>query len=182
MKVRVWFDKNISAVVKRLTGAQAKYGTALKRELVRIGSDATRVIKTKYRRGGTTATATAIRSGELWASYHSEAKYSPGTGTLDVGIMKAKTAKILLYGRVQEGFNAAGQRVSQFVIVPRRAPYLHFPVRNQKGGLAKNNVEGWVRTKRVILEPRPALVHVKKPIILRLRKAPLTAARNALAA
>lgn len=182
MKTRVWMSPNVGRIVKKLTAAPSKYGVALKREMVRVGSDAVRTIKTKYRSGGTTKTATAVRNGHLWASYHSEAKYTPGIGTLDVGIMKAPNAEVLLYGRVQEGFDRAGNRVSQFVIVPRRAPYLRFPVRNQKGGLAKNNIEGWVRTKRVILRPRPALIHVKKPILVQLRAAPVKAAKNALAA
>lgn len=181
MKLNVHFSPNVGSIIKKLSGAPAKYRLLLERELVRIGSDARRTIIQKYRTGGTTLTATALRSGKLRAAYGYEAKVKPGVGTLDVGVTKAANAKVLLYARVQEGFNAAGERVSQFVIRPRRAKFLRFKVYNQRGGLAEKNVEGIVFTKKVILRPRPALVHVKRPILMALRKAPLKAATAAAA-
>lgn len=181
MKLDVHFAPNVGTVIKKLSAAPAKYRIMLERELVRIGSDARRTIIQKYRTGGTTLTATAVRSGKLRAAYGYEAKVKPGVGTLDVGVTKAANAKVLLYARVQEGFSAAGQKVAFFLIQPRRAKALRFKVYNQRGGLAEKNVEGIVYRKMVKLRPRPALVHVKRPILMALRKAPLKAATAAAA-
>lgn len=154
-----------------LTGTRAKITERWKRSAKIVGEQAVAFIKREYRTGGTTETRTAVRTGHLRAAYDNRVT-DTGTGVdLDIGLVRPGTdAQTLLYGRVQEGFDYAGNRVAQFTIVPKQAPHLVFPIR-QGGGMAKANITGWVRTKKVVLKPRPSLdaVAATYPAILETR-------------
>lgn len=147
----------LSQAVIDLTGARAKIHQRWKSSAKVVGEKAVAFIKREYRTGGTTATKTAVRSGKLRAAYDNRVSETGAGIDLDIGLIRSGAdAKVLQYGRIQEGFDYAGNRVAQFTIVPKQAPYLVFPIR-QGGGMARSNIVGWVRTKKVVLKPRPSL-------------------------
>jgi hypothetical protein len=140
-----------------LTGARAAITTRWKQSAKVVGEWAVAFIKRDFRTGGTTKTRTAVRTGNLRAAYDNRVTATGAGVDLDIGLIRSGAdAKVLFYGRVQEGFDAAGARVAQFVIVPKNAPYLVFPIR-MGGGMARKNIVGWASVKKVVLKPRPSL-------------------------
>lgn len=147
----------LSQAVIDLTGARAKIHQRWKSSAKVVGEKAVAFIKREYRTGGTTDTKTAVRSGKLRAAYDNRVSEAGAGIDLSIGLIKpGSDAKVLQYGRVQEGFDYAGNRVALFTIVPINAPYLVFPIR-KGGGLAKANIIGWASKEEVKLKPRPSL-------------------------
>ena len=124
---------------------------------VQRGADAVRFIQRRFRQGGTSASRTAQRTGKLYDAYDSETeRVDDGSRRgidLHVGLIKpGESDEVLLYGRVQEGYDAGGNRVSQFTIVPRTSDWLVFKTADGR----------WVRTKKVVLRPRPTFPAVEE--------------------
>lgn len=154
-----------------LTGTRTKITARWKRSAKVVGEQAVAFIKREYRTGGTTDTKTAVRTGHLRAAYDNRVRDTGAGVDLDIGLIRPGTkAEVLRYGRVQEGFDYAGNRVALFTIVPINAPYLVFPIR-KGGGLAKANIIGWASKEEVKLKPRPSLdaVAATYPAILETR-------------
>jgi hypothetical protein len=74
------------------------------------------------------------------------------------------------HARIHEGYDAGGNKVSQFVIRPKRGKFGRFPIR-VGGGLSKGNIVGWrtyTRAKPVILRPRPTFPAVEARLVAEL--------------
>ena len=143
-------------VIRHLREAPTTIRDALAKEAFAIVARAVRYIKDVYRsRGG--PDSTWVRSAQLRNSYSQRVDRDGGDVVLNVGaIQPTDNGQVPIQARVQEGFDAAGNRVAQFVITPKKGNYLTFPIRDG-GGLAASSIIGWVRVKRVVLRPRPAL-------------------------
>lgn len=140
-------------LVATLNGTRARLVQNQHREFYAAGAEAVSLMRTRHLRGGTTETATAVRSGRRLAAYgHRLVDLPSDSFALDVGAIAPSGGQVPTHVRVHEGFDAAGQQVSVFNIVPRLKPYLHFPWR-KGGGLSKGSIGGWVRTKLVRLRP-----------------------------
>lgn len=163
MKVAVSLN-GAGPMIRALDGAEAKIHRGWKQGAYAVGQRAVTLIQREYRTGGTDAKRTAVRSGKLRASYAHEVADTHNGVDLAIGAIKpTEKGAVPLHARVHEGFDARGNRVSRFVIEPKRGKYLTFPIR-QGGGLAKTGIVGWVRVKRVILKPRPAIEPVGKDV------------------
>lgn len=92
------------------------------RALERAGAWAVREIKDTYRAGGTTATATAVRTGRLRASYIHEVR----NRVLTVGVVKDK--KVLIYAGIHEGVDASGNIRDSATVKPVHARALTIPL------------------------------------------------------
>lgn len=144
-------------------GVLARASDRLIGELERVGtergSDAVRFIQRKFRTGApyTTETRTARRTGGLYDSYDSEVVPVRGTRRgidLRIGLIKpGESDDVLRRGRIHEGYDAAGNRVDEFVITPRNSEYLLFQLPPELGG-------GWRRVKKVVLKARPTFPEV----------------------
>ena len=144
-----------------------------------LGAQAVERIKAEFR---TTAsdTSTAVRSGQLRRSYAFDVKRTSDGAELTVGAIRpTASGQVPIHARVHEGYDAQGNRVSQFIIRPKNGAWLTFPIR-RGAGLAKSNIAGWVRTKQVTLRPRPALEPVGKQLLDKLQAAGLQVVGDAL--
>lgn len=167
----------------RLSKAGAGVQEKWRASLHRTGTEAKNYIIERYRTGGTTSDRTAVRSGKLRRAYRFAVTRKSGVMELSVGLLRAKTdSDVLQYGRMQEGFNASGQRVSQFIIRPKKpGGVLIFPkkyarnppprkVRSKVTGKKVWNREDYVFAKQVTLKPRPAFPGTQKKFEPILRK------------
>ena len=120
------------------------------------------------------STSTQRQTGALSRSYASEVKQTQQGVELSIGAIKptglkltytkggkpkyTKEGMVPRHARIQEGYDASGNRVSEFIITPKKpGGFLVFPIR-QGGGRSVANIVGWVRTKGPIkLKPRPSL-------------------------
>ena len=106
-----------SRVAALLRGTSGRFQKELDSELVKAGEQEVAFIKTAFRRGGTTDTRTAVRTGRLLNAYGYRREVRQGEGVLDVGgIVPTDAGRVPLHLRVMEGYDAALNRVSQFVI------------------------------------------------------------------
>lgn len=106
----------------------------------------------------------ARRSGNLIRSYDHRVEEARQGIYLTVGAIKPTDAgRVPIQARVHEGFTAAGNKTSLWVIRPRNKAWLVFPIR-QGGGLAKSNIVSWVKTKRVTFKPTPVVGPVGEQI------------------
>lgn len=162
MKFRAMLKTTPPDLFDRLSGAAYRKG--FMRELNDAGQKAVQFARITFRRGAS-ATSTAVRSGRLLRSYGHEAKDQGSRGfVLDYGPIRAQSGEVVKHARVHEGFNASGERVSQFVIRPRKGRFGRFPIRSG-GGLSKAGIVGWrtyTREKPVILKPRPTFPAVQE--------------------
>lgn len=170
MNLQVTFSRLASAVAT-LLGAKGELRKAWRASAKVTGEEAVSTIKLDFRTGGTTSTRTAVRSGKLRAAYDNAViDQSDGSIDLDIGLIRPSTgSQVLMYGRVHEGFDFAGNPVAEFIIVPREARHLRFPIR-EGGGLAASNIVGWVTTDKVRLKPRPSfptIIEKYPPVIER---------------
>lgn len=108
--------------IRALRGYSAARRARLTAELDRIGARAVTEIRTRYRRGGTTATRTAVRTGRLMGSYGHIAR---GT-TLAIGVEAGSRA--LVYASVHEGLDRRGAQRDETRIRPRRGRWLTVPL------------------------------------------------------
>lgn len=166
MRFRTIFSTTPVNLLTLLNGGRQRFQEEFDRELYAIGAESVTKMRNEILTGGTTATRTAVRSARRVNAYgHTPVRREGTRASMDVGaIMPGPGGRVPLHVRVQEGFDAQGNRVDQFVIKPKKGPFLVFPIR-QGGGLAKENIVGWVRTRGpVILRPRPALPTAAKYI------------------
>jgi hypothetical protein len=170
--MRFFFDTSeIEKERAILNGAGPRFLDNLEKELFRIGEKGVSIAKT-FRRGGTTATKTAVRTGRLLGAYGQRIKREGATFTQDIGAIRpSDSGQVPLHARMQEGIDAQGNTFEMMIIRAKRAPFLVFPIR-AGGGMAKKNIRGWVKTKQVIFRPRPSLPTVKEQVTPLIEKAP----------
>lgn len=150
--------------IGRLNGAGDRMRRGAGQLAFRTGATAVERVKRDLLSGPTSATQTEVRSGQRRRSYDHRVGNVPNGVALDIGaINPGAGGKIPIQSRVFEGFDAAGNRVSKFVIKSktpggRLGP---FPIRRGPG-LAKGNIVGWARPLSVTLYPRPTLPLVEK--------------------
>lgn len=167
------------ALIRDLRAAAGTIRSGWAKECARLGAGAVERIKAEFR---TTAseTSTAVRSGQLRRSYDFRVQRTGDGVELTVGAIRPTAAgQVPLHARVHEGYDRQGNRVAQFIIRPRNAAWLTFPIR-RGGGLATSNIVGWVRTKAVRLVPRPALEPVGKQLVEQMQAAGLRVVGDAL--
>jgi hypothetical protein len=144
-----------------------------------IGAKAVEEIKREYRSTGS-RTSTWVRSGQLRRSYAHTVKRTGSAVTMEVGAIRPTAGgKIPLHAHIHEGIDAQGNRVNRWVIRPTVKPYLVFPIR-RGGGLAKSNIIGWVKTRQVVIYPRPALDPVGRKLVDQLQARGLQVVKDAL--
>jgi len=155
-----------SNLVSMLNGTEFK--KRFKLRLSKVGAEAVQYAKVTFRRGGTTKTATAVRSGRLVNSYGYQVHdRGPRGFELDYGPIKASRGEVVTHARVHEGYNAAGNKVEQFVIRPKAGKVGRFPLR-RGGGLSKGSIVGWrtyTHANPVILKPRPTFPAVTRVLL-----------------
>ena len=167
------------ALIRDLRAAPRAIRSGWGREAAVLGARAVELIKAEYRMTASD-TSTAVRSGQLRRSYAFDVQRTGEGVELSVGVIRPTAAgQVPLHARVHEGFDRQGNRVSQFVIRPRNAAWLTFPIRSG-GGLAKSTIVRWVRTKQVVLRPRPALEPVGKLLLEQMQAAGLRVVGDAL--
>lgn len=160
MNFRVALKTTPANLLDVMTGAAWK--REMGKQLEDAGNKAVQWARVTYRRGAS-ATSTAVRSGRLLRSYSHEVRDLGRRGfELDYGPIRAASGEVVKHARIHEGYDAAGNRVSQFVIRPRNKKALRFPIykagragKGVKGGMAKKNIEKWVFATKVVLKPRP---------------------------
>lgn len=167
-------------LARDLAKAPAAIRDQIAKDAYAVGQRAVRYIRSIFRSEGG-PTSTWRRSGQLAASYDSKVDREATDVTLTVGAIKPTDAgQVPLQARIQEGFDFAGNKVSRFVITPKKpGGWLTFPIR-QGGGLAVSNIIRWARVRRVVLIPRPALEPTSPAIIAALEDVAGQAAANAL--
>lgn len=116
--------RGIADTLRWMTGYGATRRDRMARALEREGRRAVQDIVLRYRRGGTTAERTAVRTGRLMGSYGYQVERRP-VG-LSVGVEAGSAA--LVYAGVHEGIDAQGRAVDETVIRPRRGQYLAIPL------------------------------------------------------
>lgn len=155
MNFRVALKTTPANLLDVMTGAAWK--REMGKQLEDAGNKAVQWARVAYRRGAS-ATSTAVRSGRLLRSYSHEVRDLGRRGfELDYGPIRAASGEVVKHARIHEGYDAAGNRVSQFVIRPRKGTYGRFPIRSG-GGMSKAGIVGWrtyTRERPVILKPRP---------------------------
>ena len=167
------------ALIEALRVAPEKIRRGVAREAFKIGARAVELIKRQYRTTAS-ATSTARRSGRLVRSYDHKVARDAGDVTLVVGAIRpTDQGQVPIHARVHEGFDASGNRVEQFIIRAKNAPYLHFPIRSG-GGLSVKSIAGWVKVKQVILRPRPALEPISDNLSRTLTEAAASVVADAL--
>lgn len=161
MKFRAALKTNPANLLDIMSGAGWK--REMGKQLEDAGNKAVQFARSTFRRGAS-ATSTAVRSGRLLRSYGHEVRDVGRRGfELDYGPIRSQGGDVVKHARIHEGYNAAGEKVSQFVIRPRKGRFGRFPVR-VGGGLAKGGIVGWrtyTRENPVILRPRPTFPAVE---------------------
>jgi hypothetical protein len=166
----------IQAEASLLKSAPQRFFLLLEKELTRIGEKGVSVAKS-YRRGGTTATKTAVRTGRALGSYGQRIKREGDGFVQDIGAIISEGSRstgltgVPLHVRMLEGIDAAGNSFETMIIRAKNKPYLVFPIR-QGGGLARKNITGWVSKKQITYRARPSLPYVAKAIAPMLQEAP----------
>lgn len=162
MRFGAKLETNPSDLLRRMSSDN--WRREMKREANEAGAQAVQFARSTFLTGGTTPTRTAVRSGRRLRSYGHRVGEHGGGLFLDYGAIRATGGLVPIHVRVHEGFDAGGNRVSQFVIRPKRKAYGRFPLR-RGGGLSKAGIVGWrtyTREKPVILRPRPTFPAVQE--------------------
>ena len=157
MKLTAQLDRAGSIIARRLQNGSGAFPLNLERQLTAVGSEGTQHARSTFLTGGTTSTRTAVRSGTRLRSYTHRIKQRRGGAVMDWGPIRASGGKVPIHLRVHEGFDAAGNRVSQFIIKPKQGAFGRFPIR-KGGGLSAGGIVGWrtyTRSNPVVLRPRP---------------------------
>jgi hypothetical protein len=181
VQLGIKFDTKPANLTALLNGARPRLMKRIEQGLEVVGAASVSTIRRDFRRGGTTPTRTAVRSGRLFNSYGHEVK-PDGASKFRLGIGAIKPSdggKVPIHARVHEGYDAQGNRVAQFIIRAKSGKLLTFPIFSG-GGQARANITGWVSTKQVILKPRPSLDTIAKTAPAAVQKEVISAWRQIL--
>ncbi|MGE0289034.1 MAG: hypothetical protein AB7I42_23085 [Bradyrhizobium sp.] len=177
MKVTI-HENGARELIAALAIAPEKIRRNVAREAFKVGTRAVELMKRAYRTTGG-EDSTWVRSGRLRRSYDAQIARDGGDVTLTVGAIKpTDQGQVPLHARVQEGYDARGNRVEQFIIRAKQG-YLTFPIRSG-GGLGARSIVGWVRVKQVTLKPRPAIEPVRENLERALTQETANAVADAL--
>lgn len=150
---------DIPPEVRRMIAEPEKLARGVsRRACFAAGAATVRFVRNRFRKGGTTKTRTAVRSGRLKASYTHKVNETQREINVDVGLLKGSArGKALIYGRVHEGVDHNGNDVKSITIYPKKAG----------GVLAWDNLPGGGGRAGIVRKGRKARKRTKDGVIKR---------------